>query len=142
QHGDTEVRRIPDMATLHAQDVLRHDRNDRAEQIGPYCRRAHQDAHADPADVRAGQVWEFAGEDAAENQLSKQRGDNGDAGLFVALENPEREMACQQYTSNERGSEIAILRAEKSLPVSLRDRWSSCVHHASNCVAHAGSLIL
>ncbi len=57
QHrDDAEVGRIPDVAAVDAEHVLRRDRDRRAQRVRPDRRRAHQHADADAGDVRAREV--------------------------------------------------------------------------------------
>src|SRR5580704_19781363 len=101
EHGnDAEVRRVPDVAIVDAQHILRGDGNQRAQGIRPEGWRAHQDADADAGDVGTGQVWPLAQVNARQNQFSNNAGANRQQGAGVTFKDTVRELAYQQDTGD------------------------------------------
>src|SRR5829696_1023777 len=99
------------MATLHAQDVLRHDRKHAAQRVWPERGRAQKDADADAADVSAREIEPLAVEDPSQHELGDKRSSNRERRSFIALENAVEEVADKQDERDEERRDVAIVKA-------------------------------
>ncbi len=133
--ADREVRRIPDVPVLHADQVLRRDGDDSTERIGPEGRRSQQNTDADPADVGARKVRPLTDEEFSQNKFGKDAAHDCKQRFFIAFKNSEREMSHQQDQGDEDGRNKSILHAEGLAPASSRSRRDP------NLPAHCGSLM-
>src|SRR5579863_353523 len=117
EHGrDAEVRWVEEMAALDTQHVLRGDRKQRADDVGPVAGRAKQNADADARDVGACEVGPLMEKQTAEGQFANHGRENGQTGLLITLENAEGKMADQQNERNERRRDIRIHAAGSRSP--------------------------
>src|SRR5262245_15035106 len=71
-------------------------------------------------------MWEFTGDEPAEDKLKKHGGDNRQRRLPVAFEKSETDLTGQQDESDQHGREKAIFKAEKPLQsIDKRPIWSN-----------------
>ena len=145
QHrDDAEVGGVPDVPAADSQDVLRGDRDRRAQRVRPERRRADQDADADARDVGAGEVRPLCRRARGPTTSStSDRGGDREEGARPALEEAEGDLAGDEHAGDEARREVAMIEAQparrfRAWPRTRR-RWprSSCrfldLVHAVGC---------
>ena len=112
--ADAEVRRVPKVAALYSQYVLRHYRNHTAQRVGPECRRAQENTDTDSCYICACQIEPLAVEDAAQHQLGDNGANNRQGGLGIALENAVGKVTHQQDAGNKKRSNVTRIETKSS----------------------------
>ena len=99
------------MPALHAQHVLRHDRNHTAQRVRPECGRAQQNSYANAADVGTREIEPLAEKDPPQHQLGNKRADDRERRSFITLENAVEKVADEQDESNKERRDVTIVEA-------------------------------
>lgn len=74
------------MTAFVPQNILRCDRDKRTENIWPQCRRTHQDADADTADICAGEMGPLIREDTSQGKFGENGGRDREKRLLIAFQ--------------------------------------------------------
>src|SRR6185503_13468598 len=100
------------MSPLHAQHVLRHDRQHAAQRVWPERGRTQQNTDADTADVRAREIEPLAVKDPPQHQFGHQRSDDREGSPFVTLENAVEQVTNDKNERDEERRKVAIIKAQ------------------------------
>ena len=103
------------MAPFHAQHILRHYRDDAAQQERPVGGRADQNSYADSRDVSARKIEPLSEKDATENQLGNDGRRDRERRLVIAFQNAVRKMADQQDEGDKEWSDVTRIETEPSV---------------------------